>query len=198
MSSFIQLHKGQLWILTVIQLWQPRLNTPFIYQFFNCRKGLIQRTKFSGSRQFGTFSLWCKLRWKSTPAHVRRGLQHPLFGRRVQLWEVIQDLGSNSVKRFHMEKRIRSNEFGQQGCYFIRRLASTWVNHNDPMPSTPSTVLWPFGKQNESLNRFLFVHLGFWHLIGLVTFGDFSRPVSPRPRHTTPRSMASSSPSTHL
>ena len=25
----------------LIQLWQPRLNTPFIYQFFNCRKGLI-------------------------------------------------------------------------------------------------------------------------------------------------------------
>ena len=118
--------KSNFWALeqALIQLWQPRLNTPFIYQFFNCRKGIIQRTKFSGSRQFGTFSLWRKLRWKSTPTHVRRALQHPIFGRRVQLWEVIQDLGSNSIKRFHMEKRIRSNEFGQQGCYFLRRLAN--------------------------------------------------------------------------
>jgi hypothetical protein len=42
----------------------------------------------------------------------------------VKLWEIIQDLGTNSVKRFHMEKRIRSNEFGAQGCYFLRRLAN--------------------------------------------------------------------------
>ena len=66
--------KSNFWALeqALIQLWQPRLNTPFIYQFFNCRKGIIQRTKFSGSRQFGTFSLWRKLiRWKSTPSHVR-------------------------------------------------------------------------------------------------------------------------------
>ena len=64
--------KSNFWALerALIQLWQPRLNTPFIYQFFNCRKGLIPRTKFSGSRQFGTFLLWRKLRWKSTPLQV--------------------------------------------------------------------------------------------------------------------------------
>ena len=122
----IYTNKPNFWALeqALIQLWQPRLNTPFIYQFFNCRKGIIQRAKFSGSHQFGTSSLWRKLRWKSTPAHVRRALHHPIFARRVKLWEVIQDLGTNSVRRFHMEKRIRSNEFGAQGCYFIRRLAN--------------------------------------------------------------------------
>jgi len=108
----------------LIQLWQPRLNTPFIYQFFSCRKGLIARSKFSSSRQFGTFSLLRKLRWASTPQHVRRALHSPLFHRRVQLWEIIQDLGSNSIRRFHMEKKLRSNEIGAQGCYFIRRLAN--------------------------------------------------------------------------
>ena len=118
--------KPNFWALeqALIQLWQPRLNAPFIYQFFNCCKGIIQRAKFSGSHQFGTSSLWRKLRWKSTPAHVRRALHHPIFARRVKLWEVIQDLGTNSVRRFHMEKRIRSNEFGAQGCYFLRRLAN--------------------------------------------------------------------------
>ena len=123
--SFLSTPKN-FWALeqALIQLWQPQLNTPFIYQFFNCRKGLIPRAKFSGSRQFGFYSLWRKLRWKSTPTQVRRALHSPIFGRRVQLWEIIQDLGSNSIKRFHMEKRLRSNEIGQQGCYFIRRLAN--------------------------------------------------------------------------
>ena len=122
----IYTNKSNFWALeqALIQLWQPRLNTPFIYQFFNCRKGLISRTKFSSSRQFGFYSLWRKLRWKSTPTQVRRALCSPLFGRRVQLWQIIQDLGSNSVKRFHMEKRLRSNEIGPNGCYFIRRLAN--------------------------------------------------------------------------
>ena len=122
----IYTNKSNFWALeqALIQLWQPRLNTPFIYQFFNCRKGLIARTKFSASRQFGAFSLWRKLRWRSTPHHVRHALHSPLFHRRVQLWEIIQDLGSNSVRRFHMEKKLRSNEIGVQGCYFIRRLAN--------------------------------------------------------------------------
>ena len=124
----IYTNKSNFWALeqALIQLWQPRLNTPFIYQdqFFNCRKGLISRTKFSNSRQFGAFSLWRKLRWQSTPQHLRRALHSPLFHRRVQLWEIIQDLGSNSIRRFHMEKRLRSNETGAQGCYFIRRLAN--------------------------------------------------------------------------
>ena len=37
---------------------------------------------------------------------------------------MIQHLGSNSLKRFHMEKRIRSHEFGLHGCHFVRRLAA--------------------------------------------------------------------------
>ena len=62
----IYTYKSNFWALeqALIQLWQPRLNTPFIYQFFNCQKGLISRTKFSSSRQFGFYSLWRKLRWK--------------------------------------------------------------------------------------------------------------------------------------
>ena len=38
----IYTNKSNFWALeqALIQLWQPRLNTPFIYQFFNCRKGL--------------------------------------------------------------------------------------------------------------------------------------------------------------
>ena len=114
--------KPNFWALeqALIQLWQPRLNTPFIYLFFNCKKGLILRSQFSASRQFGTFSLWRKFRWASIPHGVRQALHSSTFHNRVKLWEIIQDL---SIKCFHMEKRIRSNQIGQ-GCYFIRRLAN--------------------------------------------------------------------------
>ena len=83
----IYTNKSNFWALeqALIQLWQPQRNTPFIYQFFNCRRGLIPRSKFSSSRQFGTFTFWRKLRWKSTPLQVRRALHNPIFGRRVQL-----------------------------------------------------------------------------------------------------------------
>ena len=116
----------------LIQLWQPRLNTPFIYQFFNCRKGLIVQRPFSSTRQFGTFSLWRKLRWASTPQRVRATFYSKRFHDRTALWEVIQHLGSNSLKRFQMEKRIRSHEFGLHGCYFVRKLAS---NLSEPQRS---------------------------------------------------------------
>ena len=114
--------KPNFWALeqALIQLWQPRLNTPFIYLFFNCKKGLILRSQFSASRQFGTFSLWRKFRWATIPHGVRQALHSSTFHNRVKLWEIMQDL---SIKFFHMEKRIRSNEIGQ-GCYFIRRLAN--------------------------------------------------------------------------
>ena len=139
----IYTNKSNFWALeqALIQLWQPQLNTPFIYQFFNCRKGLITRTKFSSSRQFGTFSLWRKLRWKSTPQQVRRALHSPIFCRRVQLWEIIQDLGSNSIKRFHMEKRLRSNEIGSQGrdATSFDVLPTTLENPNDLLLSMLST-----------------------------------------------------------
>ena len=138
----IYTNKSNFWALeqALIQLWPPQLNTPFIYQFFNCRKGLISRTKFSSSRQFGFYSLWRKLRWKSTPTQVRRALHSPLFGRRVQLWQIIQDLGSNSAKRFHTEKRLRSNEIGPNGCYFIRRLAN---NLGEPQRSYAINAIDP-------------------------------------------------------
>ena len=45
---------------------------------------------------------------------------------------MIQHLGSNSLKRFQMEKRIRSHEFGLHGCYFVRKLAS---NLSEPQRS---------------------------------------------------------------
>ena len=128
MWSIVPLYTGKsnFWALeqALIQLRQPCLNTPFTYQFFNCQKGIINRTPFSTSWQFGTFSLWRKLRWASTQGRIRQALYSRAFHNRVDPWEIIQDLSSNSLQRFHMEKRMRSNAIGLQGCYFLRRLAN--------------------------------------------------------------------------
>ena len=49
-----------LWNKALIQLWQPKLNFPFISQFFIPGKGIIHRQPFSNSRRFGIQSLWRK------------------------------------------------------------------------------------------------------------------------------------------
>ena len=63
----IYTNKSNFWALeqALIQLWQPRLNTPFIYQFFNCRKGLISRTKF-----FHFTAVWSLLFVAKTPLAI--------------------------------------------------------------------------------------------------------------------------------
>ena len=93
---------------------------PVHLSFFHCKKGLISRTPFSSSRQFRSFSLWRKLRWRTTPQRIQSALHSKTFSNRVELWSIIiQDLGSNPLRRFTVEKHIRSNSFGLQGCYCI-------------------------------------------------------------------------------
>ena len=50
-----------------------------------------------------------------------------------------------------MEKKIRSNAIGIQGCYFLRRLAiKIWGNRKDPMHWMPSTEPSSFGNLTSS------------------------------------------------
>ena len=107
----------------LIQLWQPKLNFPFISQFFTPRKGIIQRQPFSNSRQFGFQSLWRRKRWKHTGKGVKRILNSRLFQSRVRVWALLQDLGSNTRKRFEQTQLIRSLGFTLEGCYGLRKLA---------------------------------------------------------------------------
>ena len=103
MWSILPLYTGQsnFWALeqALTQLWQPRLNTPFVYQFFNRRKGLIVQRPYSSSRQFETFPLWRKLLWASTPKRVRETFFSKRFHDRTHLWEIIQHLSSNSPSK---------------------------------------------------------------------------------------------------
>ena len=138
--------KSNFWALeqALIQLWQPRLNTPFIYQFFNCRKGLIPRTKFSSSRQFGFYSLWRKLRWKSTPpTQVRRALHSPIFGRRVSSPPLLGKLSKTSVairsRDFTWKNDSAPTRSAQMDVTSFDASPTTWENLNVRTLSTPST-----------------------------------------------------------
>ena len=59
----IYIRRANHWALehALIQLWQPKLNFPFISQFFIPRKGIISKIPYSNTRQFGIASLWRQL-----------------------------------------------------------------------------------------------------------------------------------------
>ncbi len=113
----------------LIQLWQPKLNFPFISQFFTTRKGIIQRQPFSIPRQFGVQSLWRRKRWKHASKGVKKILHSHLFQSRVRLWALLQDLGSNTRKRNEQTQYIRSLDFTLEGVYGLRRLAVHLLKH---------------------------------------------------------------------
>ena len=120
----IYIRRANHWALehALIQLWQPKLNYPFISQFFIPRKGIISKIPFSNTRQFGLATLWRKKRHKSTGKALRSILSPPLFQSRVRMWTLLQDLGSNTRRRFEQSQYIRSTAFNLGGCYALRRL----------------------------------------------------------------------------
>ena len=105
-----------------IQLWQPKLNFPFVSQFFTQFPLFIRKRPFSNSRQFGIKSLWRKKRWKHTGQNFKQLLDSPLFLNRVRIWSLLQDLGSNTRRRYEQTQFMRSLNFSLQGCYALRRL----------------------------------------------------------------------------
>ena len=106
----------------LIQLWQRKLNYPFISQFFTPRKGIVSKVPDSNTRQFGISTLWRKKRQKSTGKALRSILNAPLFQNRVRMWTLLQDLGSNTRRRYEQTQYIRSSAFSLEGCYALRRL----------------------------------------------------------------------------
>ena len=59
--------------LALIQEWQPRLNFPFICQFFHPKKGLLKRPAMNTNAQFGLATLWHRY----GTVHVIVSLQQP-------------------------------------------------------------------------------------------------------------------------
>ena len=109
----LYIRRANHWALehALIQLWQPKLNYPFISQFFIPRKGIISKIPYSNTRQFGIASLWRRRRYKTTGKALRNILNSSLFQNRVRMWALLQDLGSNTRRRFEQTQYIRSSCF---------------------------------------------------------------------------------------
>ena len=110
--------------MAIIQEWQPRLNYPFICQFFHPRKGILKKPALNTNAQFGLATLWRRAKHKFTPKLVRQILTPTRFQNRLELWTIIQALGSNTKARFEQTKMLRSNDGGLALCYALRRLAN--------------------------------------------------------------------------
>jgi hypothetical protein len=110
--------------MAIIQEWQPRLNFPFICQFFHPRKGILKKPAMNTNAQFGLATLWRRAKHKFTPSLVRLVLTSERFQNRLGLWTIIHAFGSNTKARFEHTKMLRSNDGGLTLCYALRRLAN--------------------------------------------------------------------------
>jgi len=134
--------------MALIQEWQPKLNYPFICQFFHPKKGLLKKTLLNTNAQFGLATLWRRAKHKFTPQLVRQILTSSRLQNRLELWTIIHALGSNTKARFEQTKMLRSNDGGLTLCYALRRLAN---NIQEPfrtlsLNAIDASIKWWHGK----------------------------------------------------
>ena len=134
--------------MALIQEWQPRLNYPFICQFFHPKKGILKKPTLNTNAQFGLATLWRRATHKFTPKLVRQILTSTRFQNRLERWTIIHALGSNTKARFEQTKMLRSNDGGLILCYALRRLAN---NVQEPfrtlsLNAIDASIKWWHGK----------------------------------------------------
>ena len=134
--------------LALIQEWQPRLNYPFICQFFHPRKGILKKPAMNTNAQFGLATLWRRSKHKFTPQVVKDILASERFQHRLELWTIIHALGSNTKARFEQSKMLRSRDGCLTLCYALRRLAN---NIQEPyrtlsLQAIDASIKWWQGK----------------------------------------------------
>ena len=134
--------------VALIQEWQPRLNYPFICQFYHPKKGLLKKPLLNTNAQFGLATLWRRAKHKFTPQLVRQVLTSSRFQNRLELWTIVHALGSNTKARFEQTKMLRSNDGGLLLCYALRRLAN---NTQEPfrtlsLTAIDASIKWWHGK----------------------------------------------------
>ena len=135
--------------MALIQDWQPRLNYPFICQFFHPKKGILKKPALNTNAQFGLATLWRRAKHKFSPKLVRQILTSTRFQNRLELWTIIHALGSNTKARFEQTKMLRSNDGGGLTlCYALRRLAN---NIQEPfrtlsLNAIDASIKWWNGK----------------------------------------------------
>ena len=134
--------------MAIIQEWQPRLNYPFICQFFHPKKGILKKPALNTHAQFGLATLRRRAKHKFTTTLVRQILTSDRFQNRLELWTIIHALGSNTKARFEQTKMLRSNDGGLTLCYALRRLAN---NIQEPfrtlsLNAIDASIKWWKGK----------------------------------------------------
>ena len=134
--------------VALIQEWQPRLNYPFICQFYHPKKGLLKKPLLNTNAQFGLATLWRRAKHQFTPQLVRQVLTSSRFQNRLELWTIVHALGSNTKARFEQTKMLRSNDGGLLLCYALRRLAN---NTQEPfrtlsLTAIDASIKWWHGK----------------------------------------------------
>ena len=134
--------------VALIQEWQPRLNYPFICQFYHPKKGLLKKPLLNTNAQFGLATLWRRAKHKFTPQLVRQVLTSSRFQNRLELWTIVHALGSNTKARFEQTKMLRSNDGGLLLCCALRRLAN---NTQEPfrtlsLTAIDASIKWWHGK----------------------------------------------------
>ena len=135
--------------MALIQDWQPRLNYPFICQFFHPKKGILKKPALNTNAQFGLATLWRRVKHKFTPKLVRQILTSTRFSKTVwNFGTIIHALGSNTKARFEQTKMLRSNDGGLTLCYALRRLAN---NIQEPfrtlsLNAIDASIKWWNGK----------------------------------------------------
>ena len=70
--------------LALLQEWQPRLNNPFVCQFFHPRKGILKKPGMNTNAQFGLATLWRRSEHKFTPQVVKDILASERFQHRLE------------------------------------------------------------------------------------------------------------------
>jgi hypothetical protein len=154
--------------MALIQEWQPRLNYPFICQFFHPKKGILKKTLLNTNARFGLATLWRRAKHKFTPQLVRQILTSSRFQNRLELWTIIHALGSNTKARFEQTKMLRSNDGGLTLCYALRRLA----NNTQELP-------YPCLERYRCLYQMVAREAGSKSLSLTRTMVSYSQPPTP-------------------
>ena len=168
--------------LAWIQEWQPRLNYPFICQFFHPRKGILKKPAMNTNAQFGLATLWRWSKHKFTPQVVKDILASERFQHRPELWNIIHSLPGVEYKN------------------------TIWTNQNAPIQWwRPHFVLCitPSGKQHPGAlsHPFPSSHRRLHHMVARETCTTsltascslvFKSKSSTRPETISPK-MASTS-----
>ena len=111
---------------SLIQVWQPKLNHPWITRFLKLKDtGYVYRPTSSSSHTFSSIGrrLFQRLRRKHLP-HIFQPKRRTASISHVDAWNIIYDLISNSLASFTAAKHIRSNAVSPLQLYALYRLAN--------------------------------------------------------------------------